>query len=167
MSKSIGIFYGSTTGDTERIANTIASKLGVDSSDVQSVSSLSTADLQKYDVILLGSSTWGFGDLQDDWEGSISAIADLSGKTAAVFGCGDSASYCDSFCGALGKLADALSAAGANVIGAVDASEYTFSESESVHDGKFVGLAIDEVNESDKTDARIDAWIAGLKSQIA
>jgi flavodoxin I len=31
-----------------------------------------------------------------------------------------------------------------------------------VQNGQFVGLALDDVNESDKTEARIDAWIASL-----
>ena len=31
--------------------------------------------------------------------------------------------------------------------------------------GKFVGLALDEVNEDDKTDGRIDAWAAQLKNE--
>ena len=53
--------------------------------------------------------------------------------------------------------------AGANVIGGVSTDGYTFDESESVVDGKFVGLALDEVNEDNKTDERIEAWVAEIK----
>ena len=168
MSNKIGIFFGSTTGDTERIANAIASKMKIEKSDIHNAGSFSASDLEKYDVLLLGSSTWGFGDLQDDWESGVSTVekAALSGKKAAVFGCGDSASYPDSFCGALGKLAESLRKAGASIIGQVDAGEYSYSDSESVENGKFVGLALDEVNESDKTDARIDAWIEKLNNEL-
>jgi flavodoxin I len=49
------------------------------------------------------------------------------------------------------------------VVGAVDASDYTYDDSEAVQDGKFVGLAIDEDNESSKTDGRIAAWVANIK----
>jgi flavodoxin I len=45
-------------------------------------------------------------------------------------------------------------------VGAVSTDGYTFDGSEAVVDGKFVGLPLDDVNEDDKTDARIDAWIA-------
>jgi flavodoxin I len=54
----------------------------------------------------------------------------------------------------------------ANVIGFVSAADYTFDDSEAVVDGQFVGLALDDVNEDDKTEARIDAWLDGIKSQL-
>lgn len=43
---------------------------------------------------------------------------------------------------------------------------YSFSQSQAVVDGAWVGCAIDEVNESDLTEARIDAWIAMLKAEL-
>ena len=66
--KSIGIFYGSSTGTTSDLAQKIASALGVDSANVMDVANADAAAAAKYDVLLLGSSTWGLGDLQDDWE---------------------------------------------------------------------------------------------------
>ena len=56
--------------------------------------------------------------------------------------------------------------AGANVIGGVSTDGYTFDDSESVVDGKFVGLALDEVNEDNKTDERIDAWVAEIQPSL-
>ena len=47
-------------------------------------------------------------------------------------------------------------------MGAVSTDGYTFDDSEAVVDGKFVGLPLDDVNEDDKTDARINAWIADI-----
>ena len=44
--KKIGIFYGSSTGTTQGIAETIASKLGVPASDVIDVSKMN-ADMVK------------------------------------------------------------------------------------------------------------------------
>jgi flavodoxin I len=32
---------------------------------------------------------------------------------------------------------------------------------------KFVGLALDEDNEDDKTEPRLDAWLAQLKTEMA
>ena len=56
--KKIGVFYGSSTGTCEDLANRIAGKLGVASSDVHSADKL-TADLtDSYEALLLGTSTW-------------------------------------------------------------------------------------------------------------
>jgi flavodoxin I len=105
--------------------------------------------------------------LQDDWEGFIGTVAaaDLSGKKIALFGCGDSASYPDTFCDAMGKIYQAVKDK-ATVIGFTDTEGYSFDASESVVDGQFVGLALDEDNESNLTEERIDKWIEIIKSAI-
>ena len=159
MSKTVVVF-GSSTGTCEAIAEKIGAKIGAEVVNVQDL----TDEVHSADNILLGTSTWGAGELQDDWYDGIGIIkgADLSGKTVAIFGCGDSASYGDTFCGAMKELYDAAKAAGANVIGEVSTDGYTFDDSDAVVDGKFVGLALDDINEDDKTDGRIDAWIAQL-----
>lgn len=159
MSKTVVVF-GSSTGTCEAIAEKIGAKIGAEVVNVQDL----TDEVLSADNILLGTSTWGAGELQDDWYDGIGIIkgADLSGKTVAIFGCGDSASYGDTFCGAMKELYDAAKAAGANVVGEVSTDGYTFDDSDAVVDGKFVGLALDDINEDDKTDGRIDAWIAQL-----
>ena len=164
--KKIGIFYGSSTGTCEDLANRIADKLGVSAQDVHSADKLTEAMVKEYDVLILGSSTWGAGDLQDDWYDGVKVLkaAGLSGKLVALFGCGDSESYCDTFCDAIGVLYEDLQGTGCTFIGnRVSTDGYSYSSSISVVDGCFVGLALDEVNESDKTDGRIDAWVADLQ----
>ena len=160
MSKTVKVVYGSSTGTCEAIAEKIGTKIGAEVVNVQDLND----DVLAADNILLGTSTWGAGELQDDWYDGLDVIkgADLSGKTVAIFGCGDSASYGDTFCGAMKELYDAAKAAGANVIGEVSTEGYTFDDSDAVVDGLFVGLALDDINEDDKTDGRIDAWIAQL-----
>ena len=160
MSKTI-VVYGSSTGTCESIAQTIASKLDA---EVIAVSDLTAEQLAEADNILLGSSTWGAGELQDDWYDGIEIVkkADLSGKKVAVFGCGASASYSDTFCSAMKELYDAAQEAGAPLVGAVSTDGYEFDDSDAVVDGHFVGLALDDVNEDGKTEERIDAWIPTL-----
>jgi flavodoxin I len=51
-------------------------------------------------------------------------------------------------------------------VGAVDTDGYSFDDSEAVVDGKFVGLPLDDVNEDDKTDTRIEAWIAEISPNL-
>ncbi|MDR2887243.1 MAG: flavodoxin [Bacteroidales bacterium] len=167
MSK-IGIFYGSSSGNTEDVARKIAEKLGVGSADVYNAGNAKASDLTACDVLLLGSSTWGLGDLQDDWVDFVKTVAsaDLSGKRVALFGCGDSSSYPDTFCDAMGKIYRAISGK-ATVIGFTGTDGYSFDASEAVENNRFVGLALDEDNESHLTESRIEAWTAQLEKEMA
>ena len=99
MKKTI-VVYGSSTGTCENIANTIGSKLGA---EVINVSDFNADTVANNDNLILGTSTWGAGELQDDWYDGINVLkeADLTGKTVALFGCGDCESYSDTFCGAM------------------------------------------------------------------
>lgn len=166
--KKTGIFYGSTTGTTESVARLIADKLGIAPADVHEVTQLNTALAESYDALILGTSTWGDGELQDDWYDGLKVLqgAHLSGKIVALFGCGDSESYSDTFCDAMGLLYGGLKDSGCTFVGAVDDSDYTYSASVAAADGKFVGLALDDVNESDRTDDRVSAWAAQLQAAL-
>ena len=163
--KSTIVIYGSSTGSCQSIAEAIASKLGAEAIDV---ANLDNDVIATHDNLILGTSTWGAGEMQDDWYDGVRTLrgADLSGKTVALFGCGDSESYPDTFVGGMGELYQAVVGAGAHVVGAVPVDGYTFDASDAVVDGHFVGLALDEVNESDKTDARIDAWAAAITPSL-
>jgi flavodoxin I len=163
----IGIFYGSSTGNTKDIAKKIAKALSdntVESFDVASAS----ADFSAYDLVLFGSSTWGLGDLQDDWDSFIAEVksADLSGKKVALFGTGDSSSYSDTFGDALSKIYDVVKDKGVKLIGQVSTDGYSFDSSESVIDGQFVGLLVDEDNEPGKTDQRVSLWVDQIKKDL-
>ena len=170
MKKTV-IIYGSTTGTCEGLASKIAAELGANANgtvDVVNVAKLDGSVIDAAENLILGTSTWGSGDLQDDWYDAIESLkaANLAGKTVAIFGCGDSLSYPDTFCGGMASLYDAAKAAGATVIGAVPTDGYTYLDSASIIDGRFVGLALDEDNESNKTDDRIAAWVAQLLPQL-
>lgn len=167
--KKTGIFYGSTTGTTELVARLIADKLGIAPADVHEVTQLDTALAESYEALILGTSTWGDGELQDDWYDGLKVLqgAHLSGKIVALFGCGDSESYSDTFCDAMGLLYEGLKDSGCTFVGAVDDSGYTYSASVAAADGLFVGLALDDVNESDRTDDRVSAWAAQLQTELA
>ena len=155
------VVYGSSTGTCEAIAEKIALKLGCETINVQNLSAEVVNNNQN---LILGTSTWGAGEMQDDWYDGIRVLqgADLSGKTIALFGCGDCESYSETFVGGIGELYNGIKASGANFVGAVDTDGYSFDDSEAVVEGKFVGLPLDDVNEDDKTEARIDAWITEI-----
>lgn len=159
-----GIIFGSSMGNTEEAANLIASNLGID--NVLNVADTDAKTINSFDKLIIGSSTWGSGDLQDDWDSFDFDSLDVSGKTVALFGLGDSSSYGDTYCDAMGIIYDKLTQKGANIIGQVSTDGYSFDESRSLKDGKFVGLALDADNESDQTEERIKKWTESIKSQI-
>lgn len=163
--KSTIVIYGSSTGTCQSIAENIAGKLGVEAIDVQQ---LTAEVINNNENLILGTSTWGAGELQDDWYDGVKTLkaANLSGKTVALFGCGDCESYCDTFCGGMKELYDAAVEAGASVVGSVSTDGYNFDDSEAVVDGNFVGLALDDVNEDDKTESRVSAWVDALKPSL-
>ena len=159
-----GIFYGSTTGMTESLAAKIAARPGVAQTDVHNVADASADEAEGYDLLLLGSSTWGCGELQDDWYDFLDALKRkaLSGKRVALFGCGDRASYPDSFCDALAEIRDGLEATGCTFVGALDAAEYDGCTSRICRDGKVIGLAVDDGASEAVNDARMEKWIAAV-----
>ena len=162
------VIYGSSTGTCQELAEKIGSKLGVDAADVIDVSNLKADQLADYRNLILGTSTWGAGELQDDWYDGLTMLrnADLNGKVIALFGCGDSASYGDTFCSGIAELYNGLKDRGAEIVGQVSADGYSYDDSEAVIDGVFVGLPLDEVNEDDKTDSRIGAWVEAIKPKL-
>lgn len=115
------IVYGSTTGNTEAVAEQLESILkdAGHTTKVLNASDASAAGLcDGYDVVLFGCSTWGQDsiELQDDF---IPIFDDfdkigVSGKKAAAFGCGDS-SY-EYFCGAVDEIERKLNELGAKVL---------------------------------------------------
>ena len=163
--KATIVVYGSSTGTCEAIAEKIAQKLGCDAINVQDMTASTVSENQN---LILGTSTWGAGELQDDWYDGLKVLqgADLTGKTIALFGCGDCESYGDTFVGGIGELYNGIKASGARFIGAVSTDGYTFDDSEAIVDGKFIGLPLDDVNEDDKTDTRIEAWVAEISPNL-
>ena len=64
------------------------------------------------------------------------------------------------------ELYTAFLQSGAKLIGKVLPEGYTYADdSKSVIDGKFCGLAIDEDNESELTDQRLQAWVQQISSE--
>ena len=165
----IGIIFGSTTGNTESAARKIHEALGNGAEAPRSISEVSAEELAGYDALVLGVSTWGAGDLQDNWEDALPKLDSirLTRKKVAVFGLGDQEGYSDTFVDAIGTVARKVLECGAQLVGMVSTDGYEFDASTAVVDGKFVGLPLDDDNQSDRTDARIAAWVETLKTEFA
>ena len=165
----VKLFYGSSTGNTEKCAKKIAAQLGGLIAEVIDMRKASLDDFDFCDGFNIGLSTVDEGLLQEDWRRFWDDIddVDFSGKTVAIFGLGDQVKYAKWFVDAIGIVYDKVTAGGAKVVGAWPTTGYTYENSVGVRDGKFMGLAIDEDNQSDQTDARISAWCDQIKPHFS
>ena len=120
------------------------------------------------DLLVLGTSTWGDGDLQDDWEAFVDTLKsmDLSGKKVALFGLGDQCGFGSTFVDGMALLYEAVSAAGAEVIGATSSKGYVHQESLAEAGGMFAGLALDEDCQSELTAPRIADWVEVISQAL-
>lgn len=166
---AIGIFYGSNGGATEFVAEKIQKALGLEA-NLHDIADTEMSEFDNYKHIIIGASTWGEGDLQDDWDKCFDDFeeVDFSGKTVAFFGLGDQEGYEENFLDAMGILHDAAVAKGAKVVGnkwPID--DYEYDESRAEQDGTFVGMGIDDDNQFDLTEARIATWIEMIKPSFS
>ncbi len=162
----VAVMYGSTMGNTENIAEKIAGM--IEGAVVRSVAGVRSTDFEDYDVLILGSSTWGLGDLQDDWVTAISQLekADLKGKKVALFGLGDQSTYSDTFVDAIGTIYQVVADRGAEIVGEWSVDGYEHVDSKALKDGMFVGLALDEDCQPELTDKRVDEWVSSLRTSL-
>ncbi len=152
------IFYASSTGNTEEVANKIHEKLN--DFELIDISQDGISKMNDCNFVIIGSSTWGEGDLQDDWEDCFDELQSIEfkEKTVAFFGLGDQDGYGDEFADAIGILYEVISEKGAKIVGHTSIDGYDFDNSRAVVDGEFIGLVIDEDNQSELTDERIENW---------
>ncbi|MHC5594865.1 MAG: flavodoxin FldA, partial [Nostoc sp.] len=132
------------------------------------ISQIEPTDFNDYSYIIVGCPTWNVGQLQSDWEDFYDGLdnIDFSGKKIAYFSPGDQVGYPDTFQDALGILEEKISERGGKTVGYWPTEGYEFSESKAVRNGKFVGLALDEDNQSDLTEERIKTWVTQLKPEF-
>lgn len=168
----MAIFYGSTSGITASVATKLHELFTEDVCDIYSMEEdfMGTDQMLEYDYLLFGCSTWGSGEVQNDWRDPIFDMSlekpDFTGKTIALFGAGDCVTHGEQFVSALGTLYDHFKKLGATLVGEFPLDGYSYEYSFAVRDDKFVGLPIDEVNESDKTSERIARWLEVIKQHF-
>ncbi len=164
----IGLFYGSTTGSTLKVAELIQEAFEPDSVEIVDVGKASSEDLSKYDVLIFGTSTWHWGGLQDEWaafEGQLTEEA-LAGKTVAFFGLGDQKHFPDHFVDGIRLLYDKVKPMAVRLIGTWPKDDYAYTASAAEFGGRLLGLALDEDNEPGKTRDRIQRWVHQLKKDL-
>ena len=168
----IGLFYGSTTCYTEMAAEKIQDIIGKDTLSMFNIKDVNLKDAENFDFLIFGISTWDFGELQEDWESIWDDIenVDLAGKTIALFGMGDQQGYGQWFQDALGMLHDKIAPQGVTFLGYwPNSDEYEFEASKALTEDKshFVGLALDEDSQYEKSEERIATWVEQVLTEYS
>ncbi len=165
----IGIIYGPSKGRTATVAQSLQTLIGKDRADLIPVDTASIETIMKYDKLIFGVSTlgsekWETSGDANQWGSVLPQIkkTDFKGKKVALFGLGDHITYATKFVDAMGEMAIVLKKQNAEIVGHVSPEDYTFTESKAFVDNRFVGLPIDEDNESDKTNERLIKWSRAL-----
>jgi flavodoxin I len=165
--KPIGLFYGSTHGRTAETANQIKIAFGDAKVDVYNLRDASIEDIKKYDNLIFGTSAWGIGEMQDEWELFVDKLSDVdfSNRKVALFGLGDQKEYPESFVDGLGTLYCRLPNKQC-VVGMWPTKGYDYYFSLAEKDGKFVGMVLDEHSQSKLTHERITKWVEQLSKEL-
>jgi flavodoxin I len=165
---TIGLFYGSSTGNTKDAAEQIKAAMGNEAVSLHNIAGAKAEAMDAFDTLILGTSTWGFGDMQDDWASFQPELTKVnwSGKRVALFGLGDQYGYSETFVDAMGLLYDTLEATDARIVGAWAGPDYDFEASCAHRDGQFVGLALDADNQSNLTPSRIKEWVQQVRAEL-
>jgi flavodoxin long chain len=170
-SVKIALIYGSTTGNTEDVAEQIQQQLADLQVELFDVADASLAMLDQYDCLIMGIPTWDYGEVQAEWEDVWEELdeLELNGKKVALYGLGDQVGYGDWFLDAMGLLHDKLQACGAQMVGYWPVSGYDFVGSKALTPDKqqFVGLALDEDSQPELTEQRVQQWCAQVREAFA
>ena len=173
----VGIFFGTDTGSTRKMAKLIQKQLGDEVADKpKNINRVDVAEFTSYDCLILGTPTLGEGQLpglsvdcqEESWEEFLPNFADmdLSGKKVALYGLGDQVSYSNEFVDALGELYDYVANCGAEIVGFWPTEGYEFNASNAVDGDEFVGLVIDKDNQASLTDQRISGWLEQISAEM-
>ncbi|MEJ2765452.1 flavodoxin FldB [Photobacterium sp. MCCC 1A19761] len=167
----IGLFYGSTTCYTEMAAEKIRECIGAELVEMHNIKETDPSTMNDFDMLILGISTWDFGELQEDWEAVWDQLdgLSLSGKTVALFGLGDQEGYTEWFLDAMGMLHDQLLPTGVQYVGYWPNEGYNFEASKALTDDRkfFVGLALDEDSQYELSDDRITQWCEQILTEYS
>lgn len=166
----IALFYGSSTCYTEMASEKICEQLGKTEVDLFNITEHPLITAQFYQNLIFGIPTWDYGELQEDWEEVWPDLdeLELTGKKVALFGLGDQIGYPEWFLDAMGYLHNKLLERGATMVGYWPNHGYDFEQSKALtaDQSAFVGLALDEENEFDKTPERVRIWCEQLVAEF-
>ena len=168
----IKLIYGSDTSNTESVIDNILLGIFEPTFDIEvvTVSNITSEDWTSHDTYILSIPTWYDGELQSDWEEYFEEFKtiDFTGKTIAVFGLGDQIGYDEWFCDGIGILAKVVKDNGGTVIGFTKKDDsFEFESSKALKDeDTFWGLCLDEDNQDELTEERLQNWFEQIKLEL-
>ncbi|QIZ76154.1 flavodoxin FldA [Ferrimonas lipolytica] len=165
---SVGLFFGSDTGNTEAVAKMIQKKLG-ELVEVKDIAKSSKEEIDEFSLLLFGIPTWYYGEAQCDWDDFFPELEqiDFNDKLVAIFGCGDQEDYAEYFLDAMGELGNIVRDRGAIIVGHMSTEGFEFEASKAlVDDNTFIGLGIDEDRQPELTEQRVDAWVKQIYEEM-
>lgn len=176
MSK-IGIFFGTDTGSTRLVAKKIYAALGTELADKpKNINRTHPEELLQYDALILGTPSYGVGDLpglavgcqEANWAEFVPYLdgVDLSGKRIALFGLGHQERYASRFASSLIQLYRVFYGYGAQLVGSWSTEGYQFEHSDAIIDNRFVGLVLDQRGQPHLSDERINTWLQQITPQL-
>ena len=166
------LIYGSDTGNTENVIDNYLLSIFEPYFDIEtlSVSQISPDDWTSHDFYILSIPTWYDGELQSDWEDYFEEFKKINfeGKKIAIFGLGDQIGYEEWFCDGVGILAEVVESNGGKVIGHTEKDDsFDFETSKALkNENTFWGLCLDEDNQDELTEERLENWFNKLKKEI-
>ena len=166
---TVGLFFGSDTGNTEAVAKMIQKKLGKQMVDVKDIAKSTKEEIADFDLLLFGIPTWYYGEAQCDWDDFFPELEqiDFEDKLVAIFGCGDQEDYAEYFLDAMGMVGDIVSERGGIIVGNWPTAGYEFEASKAlVDDDHFIGLGIDEDRQPELTEERVYQWVKQLHEEM-
>ena len=161
----IGLIYGSDTGVTEEISLKIKEKFKNYNIERHNIANINEDIILSFDFLIFGLSTWYDGDLQSDWEAYFDDFKkiDFSDKLVAIYGLGDQWGYEDYFVDGIGMIANEVIKNNGKLIGEWPTHGYEFEKSKALKDkDTFFGLALDEDNQYEETESRIEIWTKNI-----
>ena len=177
----IKIIYGTDTGNTELVVQDMIKLLDDSKSFIQdatkinhqviTVPEINEDTWNDADLFILGIPTWYDGELQSDWEEYFEEFKtiDFTGKKVAIFGLGDQLGYEEWFCDGVGILAKTVLKNGGQTIGWTDIDDSYDLEEEPksmYNESCFYGLCLDEDNQDELTEERLDNWIEKISKEF-
>lgn len=162
------LFYSFNSKKTAKIAVTIYNNFAVGEVELVNVEDFNNYIFSGFSNLIIGVPTWFDGELPNYWDEMLPALdeIDFSAKKVAIFGLGDQKGYPENFCDAIGIMASFFENSGATIVGKFPLEGYAFESSKAVRDGLFLGLPLDQENQSGLTAERIERWVAILKNEF-
>ncbi|OYT16152.1 MAG: hypothetical protein B7C24_09340 [Bacteroidetes bacterium 4572_77] len=170
MKKTI-VLYWPKAGNVEKSAKNVAARYG--DIEIKPIDEVNTEDLQSHDNYILGCSTvgaatWDSSENKDPWPAFFKACEQvgISEKNIALFGLGDQVRWPDHFVDGLSIIYEQIKKQSKNIVGKWSVKGYDHVQSEAQEGDYFVGLALDEDQQEELSDERIEKWIKQIKAEF-